>query len=217
MAIRPATPGGTTASNPFGSGGGGGGTNTTASTALTIPVRLPNGSIVNVSSQAEVDALRANYQRPQEIIDVGGGGSGGGGNGWQTAGDMAQTVGAFLAGRNLRDRVEDADDARARLNAARAKIEAARATNPDLAAAVLEALDAQRDLDDAQTDALDTQITAVDIAAGAGAVKVVGQFARGDMGFGGGGGGSGTGLALAAGGLGLGLLLTSERSRGRRR
>lgn len=216
MAVRTANPGGSSAANPF--GGGGGVSQPSGSTALTMQYRveLPNGQVVSVATQAEVDALRANYQQPT-TIRIGGGSSNSssGGNSWRTAAEGAETVAAFLAGRNLRDRVEDADDARTRLTAALTRIEGLRGTTglTDLVPALLSAFDAQRDLDDAQTDALDAQITAVDIQTGAGAVKIVSQFASGDMsGFGG-----GSALPIAAGAIGVGLLVTNNRDRRSRR
>ncbi len=211
MAIRPANPAGSQSANPFGGGGGGGGTNNpTTSLVQQFRVQLPNGAIVAVNSQAEVDALKANYAQPTVIPvnDQGGGGA------WNMAGDAAQTIGGFLAGRGLRDRVADADDARSRLMLARPRVEAARAESPQLAAAMLDALDNLVALNDAQTDALDVMITAVDINAGAGAVKLVGEFARGEGGFGSGASG---GMLMAGAGLGLGVLLTGNSSRNSRR
>lgn len=183
----------------------------TMSTSLTIPVKLPNGQIVTVGSQAEVEALRAAV-KPAQMVDLSGASSGGTSNTGSLidiAADGFQAVGGFLAGSKYSRLLQDMRDARDNFATARDALQRESGTSP----ALLDCMDAQLDYLDRAVDVLNAQITAVDMMAGGSTAKVISKVIDG-TGFGGGGGGLGNGTALAvgAGGLGLGLLLSNNNS-----
>src|SRR5262249_7993960 len=148
---------------------------------IGVKLQLPNGSIVSFASQADADLFKTWWQnnQTQQVQTLSGGGGGGGGGGilGPPAG-AGPTLGGFLSGRHLRNKLADAEDARARVKTARDKFAARAASDPALQP-LLEYIDAAMDQNDAELDALDTQITAVDISAGAGAVRLINDFTTG--------------------------------------
>lgn len=148
-----------------------------------------------------------------------------GGNFLETAGVGLQTVGAFLAGRNLSDKVDQLDDALDDQAAARAELEGLR-QNPSvgiLITPLLRFLDAERSATETAQAALEDQVLAQDLQAGGGVANLVSKFSKGGS-YGGEGGGMSTGTvaAVAAGGLGLAAIMSNRRNnnsngRGRRR
>lgn len=149
-----------------------------------------------------------------------------GGNFLETAGVGLQTVGAFLAGRNLNEKIDALDDALDEQAAARAEIEQLR-TNVSVAALItplLRFLDAERTATETAQAALEDQVLAQDLQAGGGVAQLVSKFTKGGYGDNGSGstGGIGTIAAVGIGGLGLGALMSKRNnnnntSRSRRR
>jgi hypothetical protein len=149
-----------------------------------------------------------------------------GGNFLETAGVGLQTVGAFLAGRNLNEKIDALDDALDEQAAARAEIEQLR-TNVSVAALItplLRFLDAERTATETAQAALEDQVLAQDLQAGGGVAQLVSKFTKGGYGDSGSGstGGIGTIAAVGIGGLGLGALMSKRNnnnttSRNRRR
>ncbi len=216
--IRNATPGGSTASSPFSAAPAASTTTalTTSSTALMIPVKLPNGQIVNVGSQAEVDALRAAVQ-PTQLVDLSRPTSSSSSPTLSSTGSMLdigadalQAVGGFLAGSKYNRLLQDLQQARADLLDARDQLQARSTADPQTVAPILAALDSMVRYQDAAISVLNAQITAVDMQAGGATAKVVSKFMEGGLGGMGGGGGMSTALAVGAGGIGLGLMLASN-------
>lgn len=217
MALRSATPGGGT-SGGFSAPPTATPAASVTATALTIPVKLPNGQIVNVGTQAEVDALRAAVQ-PTQIVDLSkpAGTSSGG---MSTAADFLdigadalKAVGGFLAGSKYGRLLQDLQNARYDLMDARDAL--ARSTSdPATVNPMLAALDSLISYQDASIAVLNAQITAVDMSAGGDTAKIISKFIEGGgLGSGNGGGmGTGTALALGAGGIGLGLLVSSSNN-----
>lgn len=204
--------------NPF----AGGGQQSTAlalqGQAVGVPVKLPNGVTVMMSSQQDATAMQtwyANQKQTAMALD-GGGGSMGGGDGMNRAlgmaADGAQALSGFLAGRDFTSKLNDYHDAQDRLAEIRDELVRTPSTTPVTPAQMVRLIDAQQDMADAQAAVMETMITAVDIQAGAGAAKVIGRFLNGDSGGGGGGMSSGATTALAVGGVGLGALLLSRNS-----
>ena len=211
--IRNATPGGSTASSPFSSAAPAA---TTTTTALTIPVKLPSGQIVNVGSQAEVDALRALLQSTQ-VVDLSrptnssSGTTSGFGQMLDVGADALQAVGGYLAGSQYQRLMLDMQQARADLMQAHDQLQSTSTGDPQTVNAILASQKAQLAYFDASISVLNAQITAVDMVAGGATAKLVSQFMEnGFGGIGGGGGGLGTSLAFGAGGIGLGLLLANN-------
>ena len=138
-----------------------------------------------------------------------------GGNFLETAGVGLQTVGAFLAGRNLSDKVDQLDDALDDQAAARAELEGLR-QNPSvgiLITPLLRFLDAERSATETAQAELEDQVLAQDLQAGGGVANLVSKFSKGGS-YGGEGGGMSTGTvaAVAAGGLGLAALMSNRRN-----
>lgn len=215
--IRNATPGGSSAASPF-SAAVPAAASTQTTTALTIPVKMPNGQIVNVGTQAEVDALRAAVQ-PTQLVDLSRPSStnsttlSNAGSLLDMGADALQAVGGFLAGSKYNRLLQDLQQARADLLDARDQLQLRATTDPQAVAPILSALEAMVAYQDATISVLNAQITAVDMVAGGATAKVVSRFMEGGMnGLGGGGGGLGTSLAIGAGGIGLGLLLANNNS-----
>jgi hypothetical protein len=206
MAIRSATPGSGTAGGfqapPAAA-------TSAQSTALTIPVKLPNGTIVNVGTQAEVEALRMAVQNTQmvDLSKPAGGAASSTSNIIDIAADGFQAVGGFLAGSKYSRLLQDTRDARDDLVTAREAL----ARESGTSTALLAALDAQLNYLDTAVELLNAQITAVDMMAGGATAKVISKLMDGSGGFGG-GSGLGTAVAVGAGGLGLGLLLSNNNS-----
>lgn len=190
------------------------------------PARLPNGVVINFASEA--DFLKANnfvqtaMQQPAQfggaVPQIGGSSMGGSGSGrfLRTASDGAETIAAFLEGRNLRRRRDDLLDALDRSRAARARLDtpAMRSAHPDLIPALLEYIDADRDVSDAAITTIEDTLTAIDIQTGAGVAKVADDLLSDNpQGFG------NNALVAGAVGLGVGALLLggSTRERGGRR
>ena len=219
--IRNATPGGSTASSPFSAAPAASTTTalTTSSTALTIPVKLPNGQIVNVGSQAEVDALRAAVQ-PTQLVDLSRPTSSSSSPTLSSTGSMLdigadalQAVGGFLAGSKYSRLLQDLQEARAELLDARDQLQARSTADPQTVGPMLSAMDAMVAYQDAAISVLNAQITAVDMTAGGSTAKLVSRFMDGGFNnMSGGSGSMGTALALGAGGVGLGLLLGSNNN-----
>jgi hypothetical protein len=220
--IRNATPGGSTASSPFAAAPAAATTTalttTTSSTAPMIPVKLPSGQIVNVSTQAEVDALRAAVQ-PTQIVDLSKPAGSSSTTTLSSAGslldmgaDALQAVGGFLAGSRYHRLLQDLQQARATLLDARDQLQVRSTTDPQTSGPMLLAMDAMITYQDAAISVLNAQITAVDMAAGGSTAKLVSKFM--DGGFNGMniGNGMGPALALGAGGIGLGLLLANHNN-----
>ena len=213
--IRNATPGGSSATSPFSAASPAATTPAATTTALTIPVKLPNGQIISVGSQTEVDALRAAVQ-PAQPIDLGRATSSGTlslsntGSLLDMGADALQAVGGFLAGSKYNRLLGDLEQARADLLDARDQLQARSTTDPQTVTPILAALDSMVRYQDAAISVLNAQITAVDMQAGGATAKVVSRFMEGGLGGLGGGGGMGTALAVGAGGIGLGLMLASN-------
>lgn len=208
--------------NPFG-----GATQTTAMVQASQPtgiqVTLPNGSMVTVASQAEVQLLDAAFKQRQAArvslsADDDDEGMGGGGAGMlRTGADALQAVGGFLQGRNLarkRDDIQDAlDDAR-QLDSELALVAQSNTQLATLVNVLQRRFEVERRINTTSVEALDDSITAVDLAAGGSVAKVAAQFLDGPRS---GGGGLGSAVAIGGAGLGLGLLLSDRNDRRRRR
>jgi len=185
---------------------------------------------INVYFDSEADLLKAD-QMVREMGGMGdedtpelGRGSGrmmmnrGGGVGaragfLRTGGDVAQTVGAFLAGRGLRNKRDDLDRSIAEFDDARTQLDALGGEYPKLVPVLGRILDRLRDEQVTAISILDDEILALDVAAGAGLANTVDDFW---------GGSSDTrsenfGPAIAVGGLGLGLGLYLSNRNNRRR
>jgi len=215
--IRSATPGGSSAASPFPAAAPAAATMTTTAMTLTIPVKLPNGTIVNVGTQAEVEALRAAVQ-PTQVVDlsrptnVSSSTSSDTGSLLDMGADALQAVGGFLAGSKYNRLLQDLQQARADLLSARDQLQMRATTDPQTVSPLLNALDAMVAYQDAAISVLNAQITAVDMLAGGATAKVVSRFMEGGATNLLGNGGTGTALALGAGGIGLGLLLANNNS-----
>jgi hypothetical protein len=213
------------ADNPF---GGGAATQSTALTlanqqaAMGMPVTLPNGTQIRVTSQADAQLLQSWWQNQQQQQSQGltlggaGGMSGSSSSGTtralEMAADGAQALSGFLAGRDLNSKVQDYDRAQEDLD--RLRDELSRTSAPVTTQQLARFIELQQELNDSQVAVLETQISALDIQAGAGVAKIVGRFMDGSGNSGGGGGGGA--VARAAAGVGGALLLTRD-SRDRRR
>jgi hypothetical protein len=217
MAIRSATPGGTSAANPFPPAAAAVTAPAQASVAL-VPVKLPTGQIVSVSSQQDVAALQSFAQQTQAPIDLGRPAANSSApaspaNLLDIAADGFTAVGGFLAGSKYNRLLQDLQAARNNLIAAENALAQKAASQPEIINPILDALDAVSDYIEAGVSVLNAQITAVDMMAGGATAKVVGKFIGGGSdGILGGGGGMGTALALGGAGLGLGLLLSNNNS-----
>lgn len=210
--------------NPFAAGG---------STALT-PVNMAgevattykaNFLGVEINFATEADFLKAQMavQRRagggvQAMMagDDSGGGLFGGSNFLPTMGNGLQTVGAFLAGRNLQGKVDDLDTALDDQAEARAELENLRsnATLAPLIGPLLKFLDSERSATQSAQAALEDQILAQDLQAGGGVANLIGTLTKGNGGgsLGGGSSGFGTAAALGLGGVGLGLMFSGRNN-----
>ena len=211
--------------NPFAmTAPGAGGAMTTAQPAGGFPVRI-NGVVINF--QSEADALKAqnllrDMQQNQipEISSIGGRSMGGGGGtgGWiRNAADAASAAGAYLAGRGIRSKIEDARDAVADQNRAISELEGMQAAGKytDLIPTLLRLARAERDATESHIDALGDQLTALDMTTGAGIAKITAEVVSNNYGSNGNNGNNGNNaLLLAGGGLGLGLLLGNNNDNG---
>jgi len=132
-----------------------------------------------------------------------------------TAGKGIATVGAFLAGRNLKNKVDDLDDALDEQEDARAELQAllSNTTLAPLITPLLRWLAAERTATEAAQAALEDQILAQDLQAGGGVAELVSKFSKGE-GF---GSNFGSTAALAVGGVGLGLAFSNRNNDRRRR
>ena len=215
--IRNATPGGSTAASPFPAATPAASTTALTTTALTIPVKLPSGQIVNVGTQAEVEALRASVQ-PTQLVDLSRPSSSSSSSTSSTGSlldigaDALQAVGGFLAGSKYYRLLQDLQQARAELLDARDQLEARSTADPQTVGPMLNAMDAMAAYQDAAISVLNAQITAVDMTAGGSTAKLVSRFMDGGVNNMGAGSGMGPALALGAGGIGLGLLLANNNS-----
>ena len=223
-------------------GGGGGGGNPFAGGSSMVRYEAPEVSYyeADVFGEKIRFATEADYLKAKMAMQrrLGGGARSGssssddggilGGNFLETAGVGLQTVGAFLAGRNLSDKVDQLDDALDDQAAARAELEGLR-QNPSvgiLITPLLRFLDAERSATETAQFALEDQVLAQDLQAGGGVANLVSKFTKsGSYGGGDSGGGTSTGTiaAVAAGGLGLAAIMNrrnnnnnSGRSRRRR-
>lgn len=209
--------------NPFAAGG---------STALA-PVNMAgevattykaNFLGVEINFATEADFLkaqmavqrRAGGAQALQNSDDSGGGLFGGSNFLPTMGNGLQTVGAFLAGRNLQGKVDDLDDALDEQASARAELEALRsnATLAPLINPLLRFLEAERSATQSAQAALEDQILAQDLQAGGGVANLIGTLTKGNGGgtLGGGSSGFGTAAALGLGGVGLGLMFSGRNN-----
>ncbi len=188
---------------------------------------------INVYFDSEADLLKAD-QMVREMGGMGdedtpelgrgggrmmmnrGGGVGARAGFFRTGGDVAQTIGAFLAGRGLRNKREDLDRNITEFDDARTQLDALQNEYPKLVPVLGRILDRLREEQITAISILDDEILALDVAAGAGLANTVDDFW---------GGSSDTrsenfGPAIAVGGLGLGLGLylsnRNNRRRGRR-
>lgn len=187
---------------------------------------------INVYFDSEADLLKAD-QMVREMGGMGdedtpelgrggarmmrrGGGVGARAGFLRTGADVAQTVGAFLAGRGLRNKRDDLDRTMADFDDARSQLDALQKQFPDLVPVLGRIFDRLREEQVTSISILDDEILALDVAAGAGLADTVDDFW---------GGSSDTrsenfGPAIAVGGLGLGLGLylsnRNNRRRGRR-
>lgn len=222
--------------NPFGGGGSQNQSmvpynpNATGMPAPTGGFRARIGN-VDVAFASEADYLKADKalreMRQQEMIPTvggyGGGGMGsmGGTSGFvRTGAHAADAVGSFLAGRNIRRKVEDVQDAIEDSRAALAELDALAASGkyPELIPILRRAFIAERDATEAHLGAFEDQLTALDIGAGSGVAKVVADLVldRPSVPMENQGGGIGTALAVGGAGLGIGLLLSRDNRDDRR-
>lgn len=180
---------------------------------------------VDVAFASEADYLKADKalreMRQQEMIPTVGGYGGGGMGGMggtsgfvRTGANAAEAVGSFLAGRNIRRKVEDVQDAIDDSRAALAELDALAASGkyPELIPILRRAFTAERDATEAHLGAFEDQLTALDIGAGSGVAKVVADLVldRPSSPMESQGGGIGTALAVGGAGLGIGLLLSRD-------
>lgn len=197
-----------------------------ASPTTGFKARIGNSDVIFAS---EADFLKADRElrdmMPGSNAPALGGrppilGGGGGMQTWlRTGADAANTVGAFLAARGIRRKIDDANLALDDQRSAMAELDALTAGGkyPDLIPILRRLAQSERDATEAHLAAMDDEITALDIQTGAGVAGVVSNFVQGNdpvLGGGGGGGGGGLGTALAVGGagLGLGLLLSNNNN-----
>lgn len=182
---------------------------------------------VDVTFASEADYLKADKalreMRQQEMIpQVGGfGGSSGasstGGTGGfiRTGANAAEAVGSFLAGRNIRRKVQDVQFAIDESRDALSELDALAASGkyPELIPILRKAFNAERDATEAHLGAFEDQLTALDIGAGSGVAKVVADLVidRPSSPLESQGGGMGTALAVGGAGLGIGLLLSRDK------
>ena len=210
--------------NPFAAGG---------STAM-VPVNMTQevapmgfkGSFfgVEINFATEADYLKAQMAVQRRMgggaqaasASDEGGGLFGGSNFLPTMGNGLQTVGAFLAGRNLQGKVDDLDDALDDQASARAELENLRsnATLAPLIGPLLKFLDSERSATQSAQAALEDQILAQDLQAGGGVANLIGTLTKGNGGgsLGGGSSGFGTAAALGLGGVGLGLMFSGRNN-----
>lgn len=182
---------------------------------------------VEVTFASEADYLKADREiqmmtAASNVPILGGyGGAGGAGSGRGTAGwlrtgaDAAQTVGAFLAARGIRRKIEDVRDALSDGERALSELDVMGASGKyaDLIPVLRRAFVAERDATESHISAMDDEITALDIQTGAGVARVVGEFMGDRPSVGSlGDGGIGTALAVGGAGLGLGLLVSNNNS-----
>lgn len=212
-------------------GGGGGGGNPFAggNSMVRYEEKTPEASYYEadifgekVRFVTEADYLKAKMALQKRMgsgaRSSGGSDDGGilGGNFLETAGVGLQTVGAFLAGRNLNDKIDQLDDALDDQAAARAELELLR-QNPSvgiLITPLLRFLDAERSATETAQAALEDQVLAQDLQAGGGVANLVSKFTKGGSYGGDSGGGMSTGTvaAVAAGGLGLAAIMSNRRN-----
>ncbi len=187
---------------------------------LGIPVILPNGQTITVSSQNDVAALRAMIATQTQPIDLRAGGAASPsttstGGLIDVAADGFQAVGAYLAGRTYNQLLSNYQQNQNDLITAENNLQAQLNANPGQANVIqpiLDAFDALSASLDSGIQLLNAQITAVDMMAGGSAAKVVASFLQGNNGAMGGGTGFGTAAALGLGGLGVGLLLSNNNN-----
>ena len=200
--------------NPFAAG---------QSTAM-VPADMSTGYKANLMGVEINFASEADYLKAQMALAKKGGGFSpgsddgggmfGGSNFLPTLGNGLQTVGAFLAGRNLQGKVDDLDVALDEQAAARAEIETLR-SNASLAPLIgplLRVLDAERNATQSAQAALEDQILAQDLQAGGGVANLIGNFTKGGGMGGGGSSGLGSTAAIGLGGLGLGLMFSRSNN-----
>ena len=177
------------------------------------------GVEINFASEADFLKAQMAYEKKKKAVglpsvDSDDEGGSFGGDGLNIAGQAIKTVGAFLAGRNLADKVEEIQDALDAQTTARAEL--AQLTNDTtfarLMPALLRYLDAERDATEAAQSALEDQILAEDMRVGGGVAQLVNQFSKRSS-----GGGFGTSAAVGAAGLGIGMMFSRNRDRDRRR
>lgn len=218
--------------NPFGGGG--------SQSGAMVPYNPNAGGVpasaggyrarignVDVTFASEADYLKADKalreMRQQEMIpQVGGFGGGGGASGTggtsgfiRTGANAAEAVGSFLAGRNIRRKVEDVQFAIDASRDALAELDALAASGkyPELIPILRKAFHAERDATEAHLGAFEDQLTALDIGAGSGVAKVVADLVldRPSSPLENQGSGMGTALAVGGAGLGIGLLLSRDK------
>ena len=134
-----------------------------------------------------------------------------------TLGNGLQTVGAFLAGRNLQGKIDELDTALDDQADARAELEQLRsnATLAPLISPLLRFLDSERAATQSAQAALEDQVLAQDLQAGGGVANLIGAMSKGGSGggmLGGGSSGFGTAAALGIGGVGLGLMFSGRNN-----
>jgi hypothetical protein len=179
------------------------------------------GVEINFASEADFLKAQMAYEKKKKAIglpsvDSDDEGGSFGGEGLAIAGQAIKTVGAFLAGRNLADKVEEIQDALDAQNTARQEL--AQLVNDTtfarLMPALLRYLDAERDATEAAQSALEDQILAEDMRVGGGVAQLVQQFSKrgGSMGS-----NFGSTAAVGLGGLGLGMMFSRGRDRDRKR
>jgi hypothetical protein len=211
----------TDAGNPL-MGGGTGAAMTVYQQPSGYPARLPNGQVINFATEADYlkadSFVKSMIQQPAALgaPTIGGGAAASLGSGrglLNTAADGAETVAAFLEGRNLRRRRDDLLDALDQHRAAKAELDAMVSKYPDLIPVLSRLFNAERDTTDAAIQTIEDMITAIDIQTGAGVARVAGDLLSDSPTINVGG----NALAIGAAGLGLGVLLSGDRGRGRRR
>lgn len=180
------------------------------------------GVEINFASEADFLKAQMAYEKKKKAIglpsvDSDDEGGSFGGEGLNIAGQAIKTVGAFLAGRNLADKVDEIQDALDAQDTARTEL--AQLANDTVLArlmpALLRYLDAERDATEAAQSALEDQILAEDMRVGGGVAQLVQQFSKrgGSMS----GSNFGTSAAVGLGGLGLGMMFSRRRDRDRKR
>lgn len=178
------------------------------------------GTEVYFASEADFLKVQMAYEKKKRAAgpSVDSEDEGGSGNFLEVAGGAIKTVGAFLAGRNLADKVDQIDDALDEQKAARAELAQLQndTTYARIVPILLRLFDAERDATEAAQSALEDQVLAEDLRVGGGVAQLVQQFSKRSGGLSS-GSGFGTAAAAGIGGLGLGMMFSRKERDNKRR